>query len=346
MQRRDGRKLDRETQATIRRDAVQRVRDGESVDAVMSSYGLGRTTFYKWQQQVKAAGRRGLAVLARRKAPGRPPRLSAGQKAQLRRWVVGGDPRQYGFDFGLWTRRLVAALVAEKFGVTLTLPAIGRLLMELEITPQKPLRVAYERDPKAVAQWKEHRYPALVREARQRKATIFFLDESGFRADAAQGRTWGRRGQTPVVKVPGSRARANVIGAVTARGAFWYRVFTGAFNAERFVEFLTELRRGRRGPLIVVLDSHPAHVAGAVARHVESTGGALRLEFLPGYAPDLNPMEQGWNHAKRTGTARTPLRKGENFKARVDEDLAALRKRRSLIASFFRAQSTAYTLAA
>ena len=84
MQRRDGRKLDRETQATIRRDAVQRVRDGESVDAVMSSYGLGRTTFYKWQQQVKAAGRRGLAVLAR-------PAATLERKGEGRCW--GGAAR-------------------------------------------------------------------------------------------------------------------------------------------------------------------------------------------------------------------------------------------------------------
>ena len=58
----------------------------------------------------------------------------------MRRWILGKDPRQHGFDFGLWTRRIVAQLIEEKFGISLKLTTVGRLLAGLEITPQKPLR--------------------------------------------------------------------------------------------------------------------------------------------------------------------------------------------------------------
>ena len=92
-------------------------------------------------------------------------------------------------------------LITQKFGVSLSLASIGALLARVGLTPQKPLQQAYQRDPVAVARWQQDTYPAIVRQARQDKADIYFWDESGFRADAVQGTTWAARGQTPVVRV-------------------------------------------------------------------------------------------------------------------------------------------------
>jgi transposase len=94
--------------------------------------------------------------------PGRKPFLSPRQKLQVRHWINGKDPRQHGFDFGLWTRRIVAVLIAEKFGARPGVTAIGRLLAELDITPQKPLRRAYERDPVAIEHWQREEFPLCV----------------------------------------------------------------------------------------------------------------------------------------------------------------------------------------
>ena len=68
------------------------------------------------------------------------PKLTEAQKRQVRRRIVGKDPRQYGFEFGLWIRSIIAEMIADRFDVSLTLPSIGRLLTSLDITPQKPLR--------------------------------------------------------------------------------------------------------------------------------------------------------------------------------------------------------------
>jgi hypothetical protein len=153
--------------------------------------------------------------------------LTLAQKKRVRRWIVGKDPRQYGFDFGLWTRSIVAQMVQDKFGVVLTLPSIGHLLTSLDITPQKPLRRAYERDEKAIAHWKETKYPTLRKRAMERGADIFFLDEVGLRSDSPLGRSYGLRGKTPVLKTSGQRQQINAISAVNAKGAFWFKVYTG-----------------------------------------------------------------------------------------------------------------------
>src|SRR5437899_4204283 len=239
----DGRTLSHETSETIRRMAVQRVKDGEVPSDGIKSYGLCRTTIYKG---LGAERRGGAAALTARKHPGRKPALTPRQKLQVRRWINGKDPRQYGFDFGLWTRQIVAALIAQKFGVRLGVTAVRRLLAELDITPQKPLRRAYERDPAAIKRWTTTVFPRLRTRAKRRGAKIFFLDEAGVRSDQVLGRTWGVRGQTPAVATSGRRQSVSAISAVNTRGAFWYEIYTERLNASRFLELLKHFMRGRK----------------------------------------------------------------------------------------------------
>jgi len=336
----DGRTLSHETSETIRQLAVQRVQEGERPSSVIASYGLCRTTIYKWLRAAKHGGKNALRA---RQHPGRRPALARQQKLQVRRWINGKDPRQYGFDFGLWTRQIVAALIAQKFGVHLGVTAVGRLLAELDITPQKPLRRAYERDPAAIQRWTTEVFPQLRARAKRAGAQIFFLDEAGVRSDQVLGRTWGLRGHTPEVPTSGRRQSVSAISAVNARGAFWYEIYTERLNATGFIALLRHFMHRRTGHVFLILDSHPAHIAKAVAQYVQSLHGRLELHFLPGYAPELNPDEFVWNHLKRQGVSKTPLRRDESLRSRVHTDLAAIKARPALVRSFFHAPSVAYT---
>ena len=334
----DGRTLSHEASETIRIMACRRVHEGERPSDVIASYGLCRTSIYRW---LRAERKRGEKALQSTKGTGRPPKLTDKQKKQVRRWICGKDPRQYGFDFGLWTRQIVGALIKERMGIDLGLTAVGRLLAELEITPQKPLRRAYERDPEAIEKWKTETFPLIRVRAIERGADVFFLDEAGIRSDSPLGRTWGQKGKTPVVATSGQRHSANAISAVNAQGAFWYNVYTGRLNATMFVTFLRQLMRGRRRPVFLVVDRHPAHIAHCVASYVQSLEGRLELHFLPGYAPDLNPDEFVWNYIRTTGVSKKPLRKNESLRRRLESDLAAIKLDRGLVCSFFDTPSVA-----
>jgi transposase len=338
---RDGRKLDHKTLEEIRRMAVERVLEGENPTDVIASYGFSRTTIYKWLKRLERA-KRGSDPLRSSKGTGRPPKLTAKQGRQLFRWVNGKDPRQYGFYFGLWTRQIVAKLVADKFGVQLSLASVGKLLADLGLTPQKPLMRAYERDPEAIEAWKRDSYPSIAKRAKQRGADIYFWDESGFRADAVHGKTWAAKGKTPIIKVPGKRQTVSAASAVNSKGAFWFATYKGGMNASLFLAMLKTILRGRRKPLFLVLDSLPAHKAKIVDDYVKGTKGKLELYFLPGYAPELNPDELVWSYVKRTGTAKRPLASHECLQDRIEADLLSLKKNRGLIRSFFRAPDVAY----
>lgn len=339
--KRDGRTLDHATLETIRLMAVERVREGEPASQVIAAYGFNRTTIYKWINAARRSGA-GIKALRSTKATGRPRSLTPRQESQVFRWINGRDPRQYGLDFGLWTRAVVAELIARKFGIKLGLTATGELLAKLGLTPQKPLQRAYQRDPEAIATWQRETFPAIARQAKAERAEVFFWDESGFRADAVHGKTWGVRGRTPVVHRPGQRQSIGAASAVNAKGAFWFCTYEGGLNAERFVDLLKQMMHERTKPVHLVLDSLPAHKTGLVKTYVASTNGRLTLHFLPGHAPDLNPDELVWSHVKRTGVARRPLRKGEKLRDRIEEQLENLRRLPSLVRSFFQAPSVAY----
>lgn len=333
--------MDHQTLEAIRLMAVERVREGEPAAEVIAAYGFNRTTIYKWLQAALRPGV-GIRALHSTKATGRPRRLTPAQERRVFRWVNGRDPRQYGLDFGLWTRAVVAELIDQKFGVKLGLTAVGELLAKLGLTPQKPLQRAYQRDPEAIERWQRETYPAIAKQAKAQGAEIFFWDESGFRADTVHGKTWGLRGQTPVVARPGQRQSFSAASAVNANGAFWFCTYDGALNAELFIVLLKRMMKYRRKPIHLVLDSLPAHKKAIVRDYVAATEGKLTLHFLPGYAPDLNPDELVWSHVKRTGAARRPLQQGEKLRDKIEEQLAKLQQMPRLVRSFFHAPSVAY----
>jgi transposase len=336
--KRDGRSLDHQTLEVIRKMAVERVREGESPSAVVAAYGFCRTTIYKWLNAATPSG----AGLDAKPLDGRPRKLSPYQENLVFRWINGRDPRQYGMDFGLWTRNVVASLIAEKFNIQLGLTAVGELLARLGLTPQKPLQRAYQRDATAIEKWQKETFPGIAKLAKKQGGSVYFWDESGFRADTVHGKTWALKGHTPVIERPGQRQSISAASAVNSSGAFWYCTYEGGLTAALFVTLLKKMMRGRRKPIHLVVDGLPAHKTVLVRDYVASTNGKLTLHFLPGYAPDLNPDELVWCHMKRTGVARAPLRKGEKLAEKIAAQLAEIKRLPELVKSFFRCPSVAY----
>src|SRR3990170_1885200 len=119
----DGRTLDHKTLEHLRMTAVRRVIEDQAAPSeVMQSMGLCRTSIYRWLRRYEEAG---LEALVEKIAQGREPKLTDKQQQQVKQWIVGKDPRQYGFDYGLWTRRIVQSLIEKKFGLVVGLTAVG-----------------------------------------------------------------------------------------------------------------------------------------------------------------------------------------------------------------------------
>jgi transposase len=328
----DGRKLDHRTLEVLRVRAVEQVRAGAHPEDVALTLGLHRKTVYGWVAKYRQGGQEALRA---KPVPGRPGKLSGERIARLYALIVGRDPRQMSFEFALWTREMVRAVIRREFGVGLSAVSVGRLLRTMGLSPQRPLHRAYEQNPQAVARWKSEEYPAIRAAAKQQGATIYFADEAGIRSDYHAGTTWAPVGKTPVVHNTGARYSVNMISAVTAQGALRFTVHDGTVNAEVFIDFCKRLLHDAPGPVYLIVDGHPAHRAKATTAFVAATGGRLQLFFLPGYSPELNPDEWVWKNVKHDRIGKTGVTSKHDLKTKATGALRRLQKLPALVRAFF-----------
>lgn len=301
--------------------------------------GLYHNRVFVWLAMYRSEGWDGLRS---RRSNGRPKRLSAKQIEWIYNAVTQKNPLQLKLPFALWTRGQVRTLLYRRFQIKLSLSSIGRLLAQLGLTCQKPLFRAWQQNPSLVKQWLDKEYPRILAAAKKAGAEIFFEDESGVRSDFHSGTTWAQRGKTPVVRVTGQRFSLNMISAISPRGSLRFMVVRGGIGANVFITFLKRLMYGRRRPVFLIVDGHPAHRAKVAKAYVDSLGGKLKLFSLPPYSPELNPDELVWNDVKNNGVARSLVTKPEDLKNAVVSRLRYLQKTPEHVRSFFQAPETKY----
>jgi len=289
MEKVDARSLSSKAQERIRQLAVKAVLDGAKQVEVAKLYDITRRAVAKWLKSYRDGGFQALTA----KPKGRPKggSLLPWQSAQIAKTVVDHHPEQLKLPFYLWTREAVAKLIQRKFGIRVSVWTTGRYLKRWGFTPQKPVRRALEQNPQEVRNWLEEEYPAIREQAKSEKAQIFWGDEMGLRSDHAVGRSYGLRGQTPVIVATGKRFSCNMISAITNQGRLNFMVFKGRFIAKVFLEFLYRLVRQSKRKVFLIVDNHPVHRSKKVKQWLEERPDEIRLFFLPSYSPELNPDE-------------------------------------------------------
>ena len=340
MRTNDARRLDHATLEAMRERAVRSVHDGESPEVVARIIGINRSTIYGWLAQYR---RGGWSALKAKPLFGRPPKLDGKKLKWIYNTVTQKNPMQLKFAFALWTREMVAKLIKVRYNISLSVVSVGRLLAQLGITCQRPLHRALERDEALVRQWLKQDYPKIRALAQREKADIYFGDAAHMRSDHHAGRTWGKKGETPVVLSTGARYRMSLISAVTSRGHMRFMIKeTGGVNADVFIEFLRRLLIGSKNRIFIIVDRGPAHVAKKTKAFVASLGGRLRLFYLPPYSPDKNPDELVWKHLKADTVGRTSIISFDDFKDKVRSSMLSLQRSPAKIRAFFQKPSLQY----
>jgi transposase len=338
----DGRRLDHKTLEALRMRAVEQVEAGAHPEDVAVMMGFHKNTVYGWLAKVREGGKDSLKAKA---IPGRPAKLGGQQISRLYALIVGRDPRQLSFGFELWTRGMIRDLIRREFGVALSEVSVGRLLRMMGLSPQRPLHRAYEQDPEAVQRWKSEQFPAIRAEAKKAGATVYFADEAGVRSDYHSGTTWAPVGRTPVVASTGARWSVNMLSAVSAQGKLRFMVHDGKVNSGVFIDFCKRLLRDADTPVYLVVDGHPCHRSRATKEFVAATEGRLKLFFLPGYSPELNPDEWVWKNVKHDRIAKTGVTSKDDLKTKATTALRRLQKLPHLVRAFFQDPNLAYITA-
>lgn len=312
----------------------------EPVHLVSRIFNISQRTVFDWLSRYRAGGWHALREGAR---SGRPRKLSAVDMRWIYNAVTLGNPLNYKFDFCLWTLSILRTLIEKERGVKLSKSSISRLLKNLGLSPQRPIYKSYKQDPEKIEAYLTKTFPGAVEQAKKNGAKIFFVDEASVRSDAHRGCTWGKIGETPVVRDSGGRFGLKVISAVTPRGEMRFSFIEDRMNSKRFIAFLKNLHKDAGTPILVIVDNASYHHSKETEAFVDSQAEQMSMIFLPAYSPELNPDEQVWNHAKLWLTKRPILNK-DDMEKHLKNILISIQKKTELIKSFFKMKDTKYII--
>lgn len=175
----------------------------------------------------------------------------------------------------------------------------------------------------------------IKKNAAKQGRTIVFIDESGLSERPTRARTWAPRGQTPVLQYHFNWHQLSVIAGITSR-RFYFRLFPGAIKSPQIIEFLHALGQQLRRPLLVIWDGLAAHRSALVRQYLEALNGAIQIEQLPAYAPELNPVEYIWGHLKHHELANHCVDNFADLTRRARNRLRSMQQRPTLIRAFWR----------
>ena len=268
--------------------------------------------------------------------PGRPPALSPEERRLIPEFLWHGA-EAYGFRGAVWTCGRIAKVIEEELGVAYDKGHVSRLLRQLRWTPQMPVRRAAQRDEQAIERWRSETWPRLLAQARTERRTLVFVDEAGFYLLPSVVKTYAPQARTPVLRAKLTRDHLSVMGGMTPAGRLYTLARQESLDGSHSVEFLVHLTRVAAGRLLVVWDGSPIHRRALVRDFVADTRGKVRLEALPGYAPDLNPWDEGgWNHLKNVEMRNLICRDLEDLHEQFHLAVNRLRQKTWLVHSFFR----------
>lgn len=340
---RDARHLPPEAQEDLRRRVMSAIDAGLGISQAAATFKVSRQAIYNWQDRIDAGGRR--ALKSRRR--GRPEGIALlpHQAATVVRMILGSCPDQLRLPFALWTREAVQMLIARRFGLDLSLTTVGRYLRRWGLSPQKPLRRAFEQDPVAVQRWLSSEYPAIAARAKAESAEIWWGDEMGLRSDHQTGTSWGRVGETPVILGTGQRFGCNMISALTNRGRMAFMVFEGTCTVTVFLRFLRRLARQAQRKVFLIVDRLRVHRAKRVLAWVEAHAKEIEIFYLPSYSPQLNPDEILNQDVKSNAVGRRRAATRTELKANLRAYLRSTQKQPHVVCSFFHEQHVRYAAA-
>jgi transposase len=342
----DTRSLPVAAQAALRTRAVRAVLEGMTQAEAARVFRVHPNAVNRWIKRYRTGGWAGLAEQRRGRRPGEQAALAELQQQEVIALVRDSTPDQLGVAGFLWTGDAVAELIARRYGVGLARTTVGGYLRGWGFSPQRPQRRALEQHPAAVRRWLAEEYPAIRALAKREGGVVLWLDEMGVRSDATAGRSWAPVGQSTVSKGAGKRFRVNLISAISNAGMLRFRLFTGSFTGAVLIDFLRRLLRecgGRKVHLIV--DGHPVHRAKAVSAWLGRHADRIELHFLPGYSPELNPVELLNHDVKATAAGRRRPRSAAELRDELRGYLRQQQRQPAVLVRFFNHPSTRYAAA-
>jgi len=266
-----------------RKQAVMLHKKGLFNTEIAPLVGVHRNVVGVWISTWKKGGLKALKVGKSGRSKGQGMSLNQEQQKKVQHCLVEIMPDQLKLPFALWTRSAVQQLIDDLFSIKMPIRTVGSYLQKWGFTPQKPVKRAYERNDKKVAQWLESDYPAIAKHAKEQGSEIHWGDETGICSADQVGRGYSPKGQTPVRRHKGKPERINMISSITNQGKVRFMFYEGTMNAKRLLTFFKRVIKDSSRKIVMILDNLRVHHAKLVRAWLEKHREQIEVHYLPSY---------------------------------------------------------------
>ena len=342
MKKHDARSLPREVQQYNRDLAIRLFQDGKTRTDIAEIVGVNYVTVCDWIKAWKKGGKKALQLQKRGRGSEEQRKLTPQQEEVLKHLLTDKNPQQLKLPFALWNRKAIQSLIYNNWRVKIAIRTIGDYMKRWGFTPQKPLKRAYERNPKAVEQWLEVTYPEIQSRSKAEGAEIYWGDETGIRNACQHSRGYSPRGKTPVVSINAKRFSVNMISAINNRGTVRFMMYEQTMNAKVLIKFMKRLVKDAGRKVFLILDNLRVHHAKLVKAWLERNHDKIEVYYLPSYSPDLNPDEYLNNDLKTGIRTSSPSRSKEDLKGKVQSHMRMLQQKPKRVANYFKHPAIRY----
>ena len=275
--------------------AVKGYLSGDPVASISKLLGRDPSTIYDWINLYKE--RESFEDLKDKPRSGRPTKVTPKMINKIEK-SLEKPASDFGHETDLWNCSRVHQLLTSNFSIEISKGHVWKILKDSGFSYQKPERRYYESDPEAQEHWLKKELPKIKRKAAKHKAILYFEDEASISLTPVLGKTWAKKGQTPLIKSTGNRGSLSAMSAISKSGHLVFNVKRGRVNSDDVIDFLQQmLNHHKRRHLVVVMDRAATHRSKKVTKFIESQK-RLHVFYLPPRSPNLNPDEKVWNHLK------------------------------------------------
>ena len=338
----DARKLPASAVEEKRRQAVKLRKKGMTRAQIGEIVGVHADTVGRWLKAYESQGAKALKLKVRGRREGSGRRLDPDQERKIRNLLLDKTPDQLKMPYALWTRESVKELVKEQLGIVLPIRTVGHYLKRWGMTPQKPVKQAYEQQPARVRKWLDEEYPDIHAKAKEEAAEIYWGDETGLRNDCQHERGYAPKGKTPVIRLNAKRESINMISAITNQGKVRFKLFEGGMNATILIDFLKRLVKDAGRKIILILDNLRVHHAKKVKEWLAGKEEQIEIFYLPAYSPELNPDEYLNCDLKAGVHSGKPARSKKQLKSKVISHMRMLQRKSGRVKKYFEHKKIQY----
>ncbi len=257
--KKDGRRLKYETLQELRNLAIKLYEKGMKQKEIADIIRMSLSAVKSWIKVYKVEGLEGLILKPKGVKVGANRKLNPEKEEFLKQLIINKNPEEVGLNYNLWTRRAIQLAVSKLLDVFMPLRTISHYMKRFGFTVQKPLKEAYEQNPKEIEKWDKKNYPKIKKKAKKEHAEIHWVDETGLRSNGNYIRGFSPKGKTPIIRTTGKKFRINIISSVTNQGKMRFMTFKNSMNSKKLIKFMYRLCKNRNRKIIVILDNLRVH---------------------------------------------------------------------------------------